>query len=306
MWRSKPSLRRTWLQRLSRVKWMRLLSGRILKPSMESRFVEKYTESLADIPASRSATPASEKERTTLDTFGRIYSNTSVQLDLFGASSKTSQDTSHLDSMRFSKAFEIWVTKLRQDCLRRQRLAHLTKESDCLSWPTPDTCPDAPNSGSNKKNVPKNFHEVINWLTPRANDPCENPDQFNKRMGDRGEHCFGSLSAQIQNWETPTVSRGGHTQSDGTIRPKLDQQVKNWPTPRTSEYKGTGPKGSKSQKYMLDKKYLCATVEEQDGQRAPDSPNTNGKNRGQLNPAWVEQLQGLPKNWTQLPTEWID
>ena len=27
------------------------------------------------------------------------------------------------------------------------------------------------------------------------------------------------------------MSRGGYTQSDGTVRPKLDQQVKNWPTP---------------------------------------------------------------------------
>lgn len=26
--------------------------------------------------------------------------------------------------------------------------------------------------------------------------------------------------------------------------------------------------------------------------------NTNGKNRGQLNPAWVEQLMGLPPGWT--------
>jgi len=29
-------------------------------------------------------------------------------------------------------------------------------------------------------------------------------------------------------------------------------------------------------------------------------------NKGKLNPAWVEQLQGVPVGWTQLPTEWID
>ena len=33
-----------------------------------------------------------------------------------------------------------------------------------------------------------------------------------------------------------------------------------------------------------------------------DSPNTNGKSRGQLNPAWVEQLMGLPYNWVNLFT----
>lgn len=35
-----------------------------------------------------------------------------------------------------------------------------------------------------------------------------------------------------------------------------------WPTARASDYKGCGPHGSKSQKYMLGKSYLCATVSE--------------------------------------------
>ncbi|MCK5616298.1 hypothetical protein KAR91_81300, partial [Candidatus Pacearchaeota archaeon] len=48
--------------------------------------------------------------------------NTFVQLDLFGASSRTSADTSIWDLTKFTKAFEIWVTRLRQDCLQRQRL----------------------------------------------------------------------------------------------------------------------------------------------------------------------------------------
>ena len=35
-----------------------------------------------------------------------------------------------------------------------------------------------------------------------------------------------------------------------------------WPTARASDWKGCGPHGSKSQKYMLAKSYLCATVSE--------------------------------------------
>ena len=34
--------------------------------------------------------------------------------------------------------------------------------------------------------------------------------------------------------------------------------------------------------------------------------NTNGRNRGKLNPNWVEQLMGLDVGRTQLPTEWTD
>jgi len=35
-----------------------------------------------------------------------------------------------------------------------------------------------------------------------------------------------------------------------------------WPTARASDWRGCGPHGSKSQKYMLAKSYLCATVSE--------------------------------------------
>jgi hypothetical protein len=53
-----------------------------------------------------------------------------------------------------------------------------------------------------------------------------------------------------------------------------------WPTPRKSEYKDSGPKGSKSQIHMSDRHYLCAKVlDEQDGLPAQDSPSTNGKNQ---------------------------
>jgi len=40
-----------------------------------------------------------------------------------------------------------------------------------------------------------------------------------------------------------------------------------WPTPRASEWKGSGPYGSPSQKYRLDRKYLDATVVEREAER---------------------------------------
>lgn len=61
-----------------------------------------------------------------------------------------------------------------------------------------------------------------------------------------------------------------------------------WPTPRASEWKGTGPLGSKSHNHRLEKGYLDATVQER------------SQVSGSLNPAWVEWLMGYPEGWTDL------
>ena len=59
-----------------------------------------------------------------------------------------------------------------------------------------------------------------------------------------------------------------------------------WPTPRASEWKGTGPLGSKSHAYRLERSYLDATVQEV------------AQTSGALNPTWVEWLMGFPLGWT--------
>ena len=66
-----------------------------------------------------------------------------------------------------------------------------------------------------------------------------------------------------------------------------------WPTPRASEWKGTGPKGSKSQIHMFKRGYLNATVEEADG-------GEQTQQRKALNPAWVAWIMGFPIGWVSL------
>ena len=61
-----------------------------------------------------------------------------------------------------------------------------------------------------------------------------------------------------------------------------------WPTPRASEWKDTGPVGSKSHTHMYNRDYLCAKVK--------DANQPTGK----LSPAWVEWLMGFPEGWTDL------
>lgn len=60
------------------------------------------------------------------------------------------------------------------------------------------------------------------------------------------------------------------------------------PTPRASEWKGTGPLGSKSHDYRVEKGYLDATMQEME------------QKTGRLNPEWVGWLCGFPAGWTIL------
>ena len=64
-----------------------------------------------------------------------------------------------------------------------------------------------------------------------------------------------------------------------------------WPTPRASEWKGTGPLGSKSHNHRLEKGYLDATVQEEE------------QATGKLSPLWVEWLMGFPPGWTDISEE---
>ena len=257
MWRSKPSLARTWLQRLKRVNWMQLLSGRILKPSMDSRFVTEYTSSLAVIPASHSQLQENDREQMTPDTFGRLYSNTFVQLDLFGASSRTLEATLVLDSPKFIEAYGLWVTKLRQDSLQRQKSEHLTSDSDCLSWPT-----------------------------VRATDHASNGSQTYIKNG---------------------VFKTRRLKSNQDFGARLSEAIvvydeKFWLTPTVTEMDRTpeGMEKRKAYRESIGRQYVEGNLLDQVNNGQPDqaNPNTTGKSRGQLNPAWVEQLMGLKAGWT--------
>ena len=112
------------------------------------------------------------------------------------------------------------------------------------------------------------------WLTPRASDTgrVESVETFQGRMNrkngrGRGEHCAGSLAAQVANQKT-------------------------WPTPTRRDYKGANtPEGltradGKSRMDMLPNAVAYC--------------GTQTRQKGQLNPDWVEWLMGWPIGWTDL------
>jgi len=123
------------------------------------------------------------------------------------------------------------------------------------------------------------------WLTPRANEPDEDPKQFVKRMGDRTERCAGSLSAQVKMWPTPRAS-AAHGPSAreiaaGNPKERLETAVM-LPMPQA----GANNLAAHNAMSGDFKTKLCEGLE---------MPIT-----GQLNPTWVEWLMGFPIGWTDL------
>jgi len=110
------------------------------------------------------------------------------------------------------------------------------------------------------------LQQQLNWASPRANDA--------EKRGEIANDPRNGLPAQAQ-WPTPTQAEAdkiGNNANYGQVA------LGNHPAIRGTVQRAKKNKG--------------------DGLPAPDKSNTNGKNRGQLNSAWVEQLMGLEAGWT--------
>jgi hypothetical protein len=291
--------------------WITHLSGRILKPSLHESFVEKYTDSLVDIPASHSVQQASDKEKKTQDTYGHTSSSTSGQLDLFGAFGKMSQDTPRWG---YGESCPIWKKKVierRSAYSVRKKLAHHTKGNESSSlqnYPTPAA---RDYKGTNSKehvlhkskgfkghmNQLPNFikYGMQNWATPVAmNDGIYVDNSPNKDK----RHSQGLATQASQNWATPQASdhiEGARTAKESNQKCLgRDLNQMNWPTPRA------GNPGSR--KPGTGGKILAEEAKIHNGLQDQEKSNTSGKNQGspKLNPSWVEQLMGLSTGWTDL------
>ncbi len=91
----------------------------------------------------------------------------------------------------------------------------------------------------------------------------------------------------LENWNKLVTRR----RLEYSLRVKLVRHTNasgssSWPTIRASEYKGTGPFGSKSHKHRFKKFYLDAVAQERLGKT------------GRLNPSYCEWLMGVQIGWT--------
>lgn len=269
MWRSKPSPWRIWLRRWKRVSWLRALFGRMLKPSRRKCFEGVLTSSLAAIRASRSARQESAAAPTTPDTCGQPSEE---QLTLFGpesASSRTLKATLPLGSVTCCKTWDGWVTERRGAYSARKKSALRTGGSESSSWRSPTV------------NDPRTPMDKV----------CVNPggSWYDKETGRNAQY---GLPQQVQvTWATPSAQNnheGWYQTSGGKIYPGLAMQAVNWPSPHANASTGAGSQGRSG----------GLNLQTAVGPPALANPNTSGKNPARLNPAWVEQLMGLPAGWT--------
>lgn len=289
-------------------------------PSMGPLFTGELISLWEDLPASQLLAPGNGKVISTIDGSGTIS---------FASFDKYGRVSSSLRTLLGSLLSSLWASTGYSLLWRKRaisptrwlsvlgRSARHTAGNGSGSWGTPDTKMDRPytySSGDHEKPFLTLLGQARSWPMPDAN------------ASERGG--TADISGQKRKGRTVTIN----------------DMVKAWPTPRESEWKGTGPKGSPSQKYRLEKGYLDATVEEIDGGLpAQENASTSGrsrgswptpncpaphdsdftagisgkrqwdlpkaaeasKTRGQLNSRWVAQLMGFPPDWCELPDETI-
>ena len=281
-------------------------STRILKPSQQKYFEEKFTDSLEDIPVSRSVARGSEKEKKTQGTCGHTSEDTSEQLALPGFLPKMSEATPRWG---YGESCPIWkkmVTERSSDCSRRRKQARLTNASECSSWPTPRTGGGSRPNGKGGKvldeevKIEAGLRERGKILAEEAKKNWATPNTMDHLPPKTGE----------------ALARNKKKGGCKNLREDVNNPQMNWPTASASDTEGGSQadrvewteKGAtlrkKNKPHMTYGAKLRDAVEnhEHAGPPAQEKSSTSGKNHGspKLNPNWVEQLMGLPIGWTDL------
>ena len=308
---------------------MKLLSGRILKPSHSSSFVDTLLSCQPDSPVSRLVLPEDETQLMIRD----IYTHTSLkesppvdQLTLFSKTSKESSAVKQPMENRYSNmSSETWkkeVISHRGEYSARLKLVRPINEKESLSWPTArnsDAEGGRIETEMSKKGFRSKRHTSDQYFGAKLRDAVETHEEKNWPTPTLAESSGGKRTKQIKegkwhniqlreaidlekekNWPTPTSTQDAKAENRKT-------KEKSWPTPAQRDYKNVGTPES----YSVRRESHCQPLPEVviNGQADQEKSSTSGKSQespGKLNPNWVEQLMGLPLGWTQLPIEWID
>lgn len=233
----------------------------------------------AGFPVNPQASPESEKEPPIIAGSGLTFCAWCLKSIPCGCWRKTLAESLHFalqecnsaNGLRVSLRLE--VTNCSPSSWLLKTLAHRIEGSAFSSWPTAAAC--NPNDGESLKT----------WLARR---------ERLKVTAQNGNGCGTPLSIAVQMWPTPTVcgnnNRAGSSPKAGN---GLATEAKLWLTPATRDWKDNGTEPSAQAR---NSPCLPASVAI-NGQPDPDNPNTDGKNRAQLNYRWVAQLQGFPSDW---------
>ena len=223
---------------------------------------DEWTSSPEAIPANPSHSPASKKALKTIATSGRQCLSLLSKKDPLLLLAKMLLVTSRWGSTRCFLTWKVKATP--QGRLLFQLAPSMPRTEETESGSSPNM-----------------------WATPTAATAQGTSRPPSPGGGSR------DLRQDVRLFPTPTAQDNAQVRGVGkTVGTKrgttLGGFARMWPTPRASEWKGTGPLGSKSHNHRLEKGYLDATVQER------------GQVSGSLNPAWVEWLMGYPEGWTDL------
>lgn len=142
----------------------------------------------------------------------------------------------------------------------------------------------------------RNIEEIESGLWPTPNTRGYRSDGelrlLSRAVDSKEEYVAMSHNAtaskRLKMWPTPKANDAEKRGNIDATNPRngLPAAVKLFPTPRASNCKGSGPRGSKSQRHLEERGYLTGVVATEQS--------------GQLNPQWVEWLMGFPSGWTDL------
>ncbi len=211
MWRSKLFNVRTWSQRWKRVGWMQHLYGRILKPSRGQAFMEKWTSLVVASLVSPSQVQAKKIEMKTRATFGHTSSKefNSVDHPLFSwktLKELSAQNYKAINGMTQKElqfcsmclgSWRDWIIKQRQAYSQRLKLAHLTKEKECLYW----VAKTMPANYSWKEILKKTF---IQTQEGKVNTNLSHQERYTQALNPRWVDCLMGLPI---GWTYPTCTQ---------------------------------------------------------------------------------------------------
>lgn len=255
----------SWLRAWKKAAWMRHLSGATFAPSTLSLGVAKWIASLPDSRARTLALPAGAQGSTASGPACSSKSSGSQPIAVRGSCFwRTSQASflpppplwtkpkANLTNARPPESWENWPTaggtRNGSLFLRPMWVPATAGRGGSASrgetWPTPNTMPNAPNSGLNRGNgVIRARHKsqsigltAENWATP----DCNTASYSNGKFGP-------NIRQQSAQWMTPNVPNGGRHVPEELVASKgmtaagqkmtvgLESQSKYWTTPSASD-----------------------------------------------------------------------
>jgi hypothetical protein len=231
------------------------------------------TSSAAGSPASPSAAPAGVAVKTTNGGCGLTSTAPFAFYDPAGSSWRTSQGSLFEEWATYSATWPRAGMTRNGTASRRQPSVPLTAVTESGSWPTPTA------------NLYECDPEVWRARREREREKHRNGNGFGLTLA------MAVQERELQRqglWPTPTVNgnnnrKGLSAKSGDGLATAVKRSL--WRTPKASDAGHTG-----------------RVTPAKPGQTTSLDMRVNGQERtpGQLNPTWVEWLQGFPLGWTEV------